>query len=103
MREPIFDCAHRFCEDAAPAAGGEVPMWAVLALLVLLSLLVVSFLPQPKKDPPPPLEKAVDDVLKGFEDQALTWGDPEARTAFIQAREKVKGVIAKYDSTPKPS
>ena len=92
MPKTDFGCGPYLCDDPS-----SVPFWAVIILLILLVLLIVSFV-QTKKDPPT-LEKAVDDVLKGFEDQAQTWGNIEAKDAFSQARTKVRNEIVKYKST----
>lgn len=94
LRESDFGCGRYVCDDPS-----SIPMWLVLLLVILLALLIVSVL-QPKAKEPPPLKKAVDDVLKGYQEQAETWGDSEAKTAFGQAREKVAGVIDRYESRP---
>ena len=94
MRDAYYECARYACDDSS-----SIPFWLVFILLILLVILLVSWL-APPKDEPKPLKKAVDDVLKGYEDQAQTWGDSEAKTAFAQARGKVADVIEKYKSKP---
>ena len=76
-------------------------MWLAILLAIILVVILLALL-QPKPKEPTPLPKAVDDVLEGFQKQAATWGDPEAVSAFMQAREKVREVVNKYDSVPKP-
>lgn len=100
MRDPIFDCAPHLCESASTGASGDwgFPFWVAVLLIILVSLLIVSFV-QPKKDPPT-LKKAVDDVLEGYEKQARVWGDNEAETAFRNARTDVGKVVDKYRSPP---
>jgi hypothetical protein len=90
MRGPNLLCeTTSVCNDA-----WGMPFWAILLVIVLFALLVAALLPAPKE--PPPLKKAVDDVLAGYQKQAQVWGDREAETAFINAREDVGKAIDKY-------
>lgn len=87
-----LDCVtQQACDDR-----WSTPEWIAIILIVALILLVLSAIPVKKPDPPPPLKKAVDDVLAGYEKQAQVWGDAEAVTAFKNARMDVQNVVAKY-------
>lgn len=92
-----FGCAPLLCSSSG-GWGADVPFWAILILVILGSLLIASLL-QPAK-PPPTLQKAVDEVLENYQKQAVVWDDRKAETAFREARDKVRDVIAKYRSTP---
>lgn len=87
-----LDCVtQRVCDEPS-----SFPFWIAFLLGILLLVLVVSAIQPKKADPPPPLRKAVDDVLAGYEKQAQVWGDSEAVTAFKNARMDVQTAIAKY-------
>ena len=93
MREPDFGCGRYLCDDPS-----SLPMWVVILLLIILALVVASFVGSKRVDKT--LKEAVDDVLRRYEEQAQTWGDDEAGTAFSQARRSVAEVIDRYEDRP---
>jgi hypothetical protein len=96
LRGPNLLCDPYLCNDVA----GGVPFWAILLLIILVALLIATFV-GPRRDPPT-LEKAVDDVLDRYQQQAVTWGDDEAATAFGNARADVRRVVRNYRSVFRP-
>jgi hypothetical protein len=91
VRGEDFECVtQQVCDDPS-----SIPFWLAVILGILLLVLLVSLV-QPKKDPTPPLKKAVDDVLAGYEKQAQVWGDREAVVAFGNARRDVAAAVDKY-------
>jgi hypothetical protein len=91
LRDTIFDCAPYLCDGASAPGGWDLPFWAILLLLILASLLIVSFLQPGKKETP--LNEAVDKVLSDYETQAQVWDNREAVTAFAAARRRIADIF----------